>query len=467
MNKIKKAFTLIELLIVIFIIALIVALLIFSISDSRSRGRDNKRINDITQIQLALENYFKAEGSYPESLTSGESLIGPKTGIVFMSEIPKNYPYQDFDCFSNNYEYYYNEEIESYELLFCLESGAEGYEPGIKCAVSSGILNSTCSLECEVSFSWQEHTPAGDIDQNWSKPSMTPDKKNILVGSRGSGSSYGTGRLWHYSGASWSEVRPAGNIDRDWLTTAMSGDGSKMVAASYSGGSVYVSSDSGNSWSVISGIGSRNWFTVSVSADGNTVIAGAYNDRIFLSSDGGVSWDEIQPAGNTNKYWLESKISHDGEKIILLTNEYIYSSQDSGSSWSTISVHRPWNSLAVTPDFNTILAGEWNGRLWLSNDTGQNWTEVRPAGDVNRIWSLTNVISDDGSKMLAASRANNAGIYYSNDSGDTWTEVSPEEVASSKDWFGAAMSPDGKNVFISGRVSSRLYYGTANIVCSY
>lgn len=59
----KRGFTLIELLIVIGIIITIAALVIVSVSKARARGRDAKRISDLSQIQLAMEMYKDGAGN--------------------------------------------------------------------------------------------------------------------------------------------------------------------------------------------------------------------------------------------------------------------------------------------------------------------------------------------------------------------------------------------------------------------
>ena len=57
-NKIQKAFTLAELLVAIFIIALLTSMSVYSVSNYRSKSRDTQRVNDISQIQMALEKYY-------------------------------------------------------------------------------------------------------------------------------------------------------------------------------------------------------------------------------------------------------------------------------------------------------------------------------------------------------------------------------------------------------------------------
>jgi len=69
-NKISKGFTLIELLVVIAIIALLATIVMVSLNTARAKAKDSRRISDIRQVQLALQMYYDANGSYPAALAS-------------------------------------------------------------------------------------------------------------------------------------------------------------------------------------------------------------------------------------------------------------------------------------------------------------------------------------------------------------------------------------------------------------
>ena len=96
-NKIsnRKGFTLVELVVVVAVIAILSGIVIANISSSRSKARDAKRISDIAQIQLALEQYFDRCGKYPAlgyANLSGTNNTCP-TGISFssfISVVPKD-----------------------------------------------------------------------------------------------------------------------------------------------------------------------------------------------------------------------------------------------------------------------------------------------------------------------------------------------------------------------------------------
>ena len=78
----KKAFTLIELVIVMAIVALLAILGFSSYINSVKAGKDARRKTDIAAIQKALEIYYQDNGAYPlPAATSIPSV--PSTGGAF------------------------------------------------------------------------------------------------------------------------------------------------------------------------------------------------------------------------------------------------------------------------------------------------------------------------------------------------------------------------------------------------
>lgn len=92
----KKGFTLIELLVVIAIIGLLSTIVIASLTSSKAKGRDAKRVSDVRSIQLALESFYNDYGYYPPNIYSGTPNIAP----TYIPAVPKDprdnttqYPY--------------------------------------------------------------------------------------------------------------------------------------------------------------------------------------------------------------------------------------------------------------------------------------------------------------------------------------------------------------------------------------
>ncbi len=60
----NKGFTLIELLVVIAIIGILSSVVLASLNSARVKGRDAKRISDLSQIKLANELFFDSNRRY-------------------------------------------------------------------------------------------------------------------------------------------------------------------------------------------------------------------------------------------------------------------------------------------------------------------------------------------------------------------------------------------------------------------
>ncbi len=140
-NNFKKAFTLIEILVVISIIGIIISISVLSFTSTEEFSRNTARLNDVKQIQLSLEEYYKYENSYPDTLNFGGSLVGSSTDKMFLAMIPKNpSPRNDGSCLDQEYQYSYNSSTKAYTLSFCLSKKISDFEIGNYNAVPAGIL---------------------------------------------------------------------------------------------------------------------------------------------------------------------------------------------------------------------------------------------------------------------------------------------------------------------------------------
>lgn len=97
----KRGFTLIELLVVVAIIGMLSSVVLSSLNTARANARDARRLQDLKQIQTAMELYYSANGTYPcenAGNCSGQSRgangrIGEGSGLdtllaPYMSSIP-------------------------------------------------------------------------------------------------------------------------------------------------------------------------------------------------------------------------------------------------------------------------------------------------------------------------------------------------------------------------------------------
>ncbi len=97
-NK-QKAFTLIEMMVVIALMAVLLLIIVGNFSGQKTQARDNVRISGIQDIRLALEEYKLTCGEYPESLnpTTHNGIYGncPKKFGDFLPHMPENPNYAE------------------------------------------------------------------------------------------------------------------------------------------------------------------------------------------------------------------------------------------------------------------------------------------------------------------------------------------------------------------------------------
>jgi len=113
LNKNKKGFTLLELLIVITIIGILAALLLVNFINIRQRGRDAQRKSNIRQIQTALELYRSDQTAYPNP-----SLPACPNGLSFGTTLYM----QSIPCDPMGGSYFYTSNGGTYTLAACIEN---------------------------------------------------------------------------------------------------------------------------------------------------------------------------------------------------------------------------------------------------------------------------------------------------------------------------------------------------------
>ncbi len=134
----KTGFTLIEILIVVSIIGLLASIIFVGLGSSRARGRDARRVADLSSIQTGLELFFSKNGKYPANYP--DDLIGGGIGVV---RVPKDPSTQ------GDYGYSVNSSKNMYLLVADTEAAAGDaiYNSSVKSGDFSGVSDQPSPID--------------------------------------------------------------------------------------------------------------------------------------------------------------------------------------------------------------------------------------------------------------------------------------------------------------------------------
>lgn len=160
-------------------------------------------------------------------------------------------------------------------------------------------------------------------------------------------------------------------------------------------------------WSVAGDVPNQQWFSLAYSQDSSSILAcGGYlfclstrpfvPGSVYLSKDNGNTW--IQMPLDNSYAWTSCGISGDGKVLV---------------------------ASAATAQCSTN--SEINMRVYISTNSGEDWTYVNPGADFGAVWSgydngpLT-AVSQDGKYIWLVDGSNTRNtLAYSSDTGATWT----------------------------------------------
>ena len=231
----------------------------------------------------------------------------------------------------------------------------------------------------------------------------------------------------------------------NWTSIASSADGRKLAASA--GGPIYVSTNAGLTWTLVSGAGT---YLVS-SADGTKLIASGSNSSyptyapgpFSISTNGGATWTTNNAVSLS---WVAC--SADAKKLVATDNAWIYTSTNNGASWTKTSApNLPWARIGSSADGNRLVAAKstWNPRnqtaIYASSDSGSSWSNKTSFPDAG----VTSVItSSDGSRILVLEASSGYNFLTSTNSGASWV---PQDTGIGN--LGAACSGDGLKLVIA------------------
>ena len=153
-------------------------------------------------------------------------------------------------------------------------------------------------------------------------------------------------------------------------------DGSRITAIPHYG-KILSSLDTGNSWILTGPL--AQWNGISMSSDGINQSAVAYGDHIYISTDSGLTWS-VDPNDPGVKNWIDiSASSNNSIRVAIEENGDIWKSDISisGGLWlnTTTPLGGPykWRGVDITTNGINITAFTHNNIIFQSNDSGVTW----------------------------------------------------------------------------------------------
>ena len=323
----------------------------------------------------------------------------------------------------------------------------------------AAVITGNIYTSDDSGVTWTARTSAGS--RSWQGISLSADGTKLVAGVY-------NGYIYTStdSGATWTERTSAGS--RTWLRTIETSANGSVIVAWADGGYIHTSTDSGATWTQHTSLGAANWIGHFVSYDGFKIVSAKYNESIYtttldpetltfghiseISAEGSLSGTSALTF-DTNlivyPIWGDTAITFDGTGDII---PVVSASSKIRSFTSLIETTTPnaiWYNICSSEDGTKLAATQYN-YVYTSTDSGATWT-------LNSLESseITDLIcSADGTKIVAVLVA---GVHVSDDSGATWTTV---ELPYSNSGYKGAISDDGTKIVVCGRHDGYIYTST-------
>jgi ligand-binding sensor protein len=271
----------------------------------------------------------------------------------------------------------------------------------------SGVAALTLITD-QIAMAQSGWTPQ-ESSRNWHGVTSSADGTKLVAVVAGGGQIYTSTD----SGVTWT----ARESNRSWHGVASSADGTKLVAV-VAGGQIYTSTDSGGTWTPQAS--NRSWHKCcfiggrNKAGGGGSWRADLYIDRQRRDVDtageqselvrccfiggrnkagGGGKWRadlyidrqrrDVDTAGEQSESGSSVASSADGTKLVAVVyGGQIYTSTDSGVTWTPQASNRNWFGVASSADGTKLVAVVDGGQIYTSTDSGVN---VDTAGEQSEL----------------------------------------------------------------------------------
>jgi photosystem II stability/assembly factor-like uncharacterized protein len=159
---------------------------------------------------------------------------------------------------------------------------------------------------------------------------------------------------------------------------------------------------------------SQNLFAYLIPSEGDSCTGGVY-----VTQDGGQNWNlsGLQEI-NQNFDRIDLQINPKEGNILYVYAEGLYRSSDGGKTWIYLQYHCN-ESLTLDPEDPLKLYCSGGGRLEISQDGGDNWTQIDSIKDIGTIMAIT--VTSSNPQMIFAGGVDR--LYLSSDNMQSWTKL--------------------------------------------
>lgn len=282
-----------------------------------------------------------------------------------------NYAGNDgYVLYSTNFGVTWNEAASGESGTF--SKGSCVSDNGAIMAYTSGTTN-TIRLSTNGGLTFSAVGPTSPTIKEWANICCSSDGSIMYaydVGNYGNGYQ---GAIYKSinSGATWSNIgSPASAIltapATYYASICCSPDGTKVAITVYNyGGGIWISTNSGSTWSEKTGMGSAGGGWYHLSANQTSLLLVDVNNALWYSPDWGTTWAQV--ASNGSLY--RTSISRDGSLALYCNNSRIYVSKNIGLTGTTFTAVGPtggWNAIACSSNGNVIIAGSSGSYVYSS-----------------------------------------------------------------------------------------------------
>ena len=196
-------------------------------------------------------------------------------------------------------------------------------------------------------------------------------------------------------------------------------------------GDVFRSDDGGRSWRALKGVHGKSARALAMAPSNSRILLVGALDGVFRSQDGGENWERISPEGHAEIKNIESLAVDPLDPTIIYAGTWHlpWKTNDGGATWHSIS-----RGIAFDSDIFSIIVDPRNPSTVFASACSGMYKSLNRAELFRRIMGLphsairTRVLKQDPQRSAIVYAGTTGGLWKSVNGGDTWKLVTDDSV---------------------------------------